>query len=321
MMGYNTPYFTKLTSLVPREYYSTFLLILLVVVGYVSVIFFLASLMKDETSNDLGFRTSSMTENKEVDSEIWTRFGGICSDSDDSDVPSIFYIQSQVIGASNCLGVCARVKTCIGFSLKENGECLVISRCQVLQKQSKFITYIKKELAKKVIQDQLLKTRSSLNKVKGKNDCSYCPPQNQCEEPRMCWSGRCFNGLPLADGHPCEDGDPDTDNVCVKGSCVTIQELFKKTEDRSPLMKKNRRKSLKAFQLQESTKCNYEYSVALYGADAETCSRECLREPHKRCQAFSLETNTPRRCLLFEQSTHCSSFSKGWLTGVKNFQS
>ena len=51
-------------------------------------------------------------------------------------------------------------------------------------------------------------------------DCSYCPPQKPCEEPRLCRNGKCFGGLRLPAETPCRHGE--LSGFCRQGECRTI---------------------------------------------------------------------------------------------------
>lgn len=62
----------------------------------------------------------------------------------------------------------------------------------------------------------------------GNDICSHCPPQNPCEEPRMCRNGKCFNGLLLPTGIACDCSDSikgitSARCVCMKGECTPVQ--------------------------------------------------------------------------------------------------
>lgn len=139
------------------------------------------------------------------------------------------YVATPAKGAHRCENICAELEACVAFTIDHDKNCHITSKCvhQTHDHTLPYSTFIKDE-----VNDFTTKvgkggahTAGNAGQTKrgrhGAENCDYCPPQNVCEEPRLCRLGRCFRGLPLKDGTLCDDGDPDTrGESCQNGRCL-----------------------------------------------------------------------------------------------------
>ena len=158
----------------------------------------------------------------------WIQFQGRCTDPGHPHQQSSSYVESQVGGVNLCSQVCHGMAACVAFTIDAKENCLVTTSCTAHgEDDGTHRTYVKKNaprgavVAPEAPEDQ----HPARQRPRFKSDCSYCPPQNQCEQPRLCRAGKCFHGLSLKDGKACDDGDPVTmDDMCIKGRCVSYQD-------------------------------------------------------------------------------------------------
>jgi len=243
----------------------------------------------------------------------WLRFEGACADRR-SRGRSSRYVEIKVTGMDLCMQVCESMPTCMAFTLGDGLRCSVTTQCgtHAAGDGPADVTFVKKNVAAGAAvaeDDDALAPRAPKQHLE---DCSYCPPQNQCYQPRICRAGRCFHGLPEKDGTACSDGDATTEGErCIKGRCTAFEDGFA-VEDHSHMA----HRALQAFNIHLQTQCLQEYVVAAMDYDAERCAKECLRAPGERCKAFSQETTDDKRCMLFDASTRCSSANAHWLSGT-----
>jgi len=165
----------------------------------------------------------------------WVQVAGVCEDSllQDSRTGvglgdlSQSYVVSQVRGAVQCVEICNNVHGCVAFSLNDVGSCFVTTECATWSSSLTYVTYMKREVAAIIQQESSVRKRAFTPKHTHINDagmvddgCSYCAPQNPCEQPRLCRAGQCFHNLKLKDGTPCDGGDPvRIGDVCINGMC------------------------------------------------------------------------------------------------------
>jgi hypothetical protein len=141
------------------------------------------------------------------------------------------YVAMQVSGAIKCLEICNNVHGCIAFSLHDmTGKCYVTTSCSSWMHDSKFVTYVRSIASKHMVEVSSVQSRKlpvspflvqqQKQAHNADEGCTYCPPQNPCEQPRLCRAGQCFHNLKLKDGTPCDDGDPNRfGDVCLRGTC------------------------------------------------------------------------------------------------------
>jgi hypothetical protein len=144
------------------------------------------------------------------------------------------YAAMQVSGAIKCVEICNNVHGCIAFSVHDmTSACFVTTACNKWISNSNYMTYVRAAVAIDMVETgphQARKrpiSRFLAEQLKQAHDadegCTYCPPQNPCEQPRLCRAGQCFHNLKLKDGTPCDDGDPFRfGDVCVNGACKSI---------------------------------------------------------------------------------------------------
>ena len=132
------------------------------------------------------------------------------------------YTDSHVLGAEHCTQICGNVASCVAATINvKNGECLLTSECHQRKDSPEYMTLIKRsnEAGLKPMPLELdgMDDGAAPAPV---DDCSYCKPQNPCEQARLCRSGQCFQGLALEDGKPCENEDTALyGGICIKGKC------------------------------------------------------------------------------------------------------
>ena len=214
----------------------------------------------------------------------WLRFEGACADRR-SRGRSSRYVEIKVTGMDLCMQVCESMPTCMAFTLGDGLRCSVTTQCgtHAAGDGPADVTFVKKNVAAGAAvaeDDDALAPRAPKQHLE---DCSYCPPQNQCEQPRMCRAGRCFHGLPEKDGTACSDGDATTEGErCIKGRCTAFEDGFA-VEDHSHMA----HRALQAFNIHLQTQCLQEYVVAAMDYDAERCAKvvsrsACAARPRAR---------------------------------------
>eukprot|EP00050_Salpingoeca_kvevrii_P021332 m.109299 g.109299 ORF g.109299 m.109299 type:complete len:323 (+) comp9295_c1_seq5:144-1112(+) len=260
----------------------------------------------------------------------WEAFPGMCT-------PQNEYVLAQVQTELLCKQLCLRIETCEAFSLENGDRCMITSNCDQREPdpQSAWETFIKppRLVFRRSESDPSPKGLAHIPSLpplsnagaKDRHDsCSYCPPQNQCEQPRLCRAGRCFHGLPLPDGTPCDDGDQDTfGDHCIKGQCrpsgrLAVRQSLSGNPDAHKIRIGDRtfNNIYSVFSINNDIQCNDEFTVAMLDATVDLCARECLSDIHRgRCKAFSVEPSGLQKCLLFESSSNCKS-AKGWVSGT-----
>lgn len=166
----------------------------------------------------------------------WVQVAGVCADDllpstkrlDGMNLPPS-YVVSQVSGAIQCVEICNKVHGCLAFSLSDSGSCFVTSDCVAWIPSLNYITYVRREIAANIRQRSSVRLQTPAQKVGhapessvvADDGCLYCPPQNPCEQPRLCRAGQCFHNLQLKDGTPCDAGDPvRIGDVCIGGVCT-----------------------------------------------------------------------------------------------------
>lgn len=278
----------------------------------------------------------------EDEDEEWGEFNGYCAVSRADHGLTKAYLESQVTGAQSCTGICQNVPSCVAASINaDTNGCLLSTDCHARHTSRKFITFIK-------LQGELRKTEREKaeeeeeeeadvfgdpdedgvggaggaflveNQDVEEDSCAYCPPQNPCEQPRLCRAGQCFHGLPLEDGLPCEDGDPNTvGDICLKGQCIALEARTLPAEDEraTDVQDQPHYRSMKAFDLRTGVRCAGEPTGTKTGSYAELCAHEC-REAKGRCQAFAQELAGARTCVLFAHAARCAVHADGWLAGT-----
>lgn len=135
---------------------------------------------------------------------------------------------------------------CAAFSIIEatgvRGECLLFGKCLQVRKQEGWLTFQRpanavlfehqhRGLSLRHHGDRTVPHRAHIIHKAANDDvqhgveaaldadCSYCPPQKPCEEPRLCRNGKCFEGLDLPAGTPCRHGE--LSGFCRQGKCKT----------------------------------------------------------------------------------------------------
>lgn len=289
----------------------------------------------------------------------------------------------SIVGREECQDLCNQVSTCAAFTIDRDGhECQLATACMGSSRAQGLTTYVKPvthapakghaRAAGAAGQGQnaaagRVAARSPLAAARrrgGKGpatlpaavghletECSYCPPQNPCEGPRMCRSGQCFSNLPLPDDTPCPGG------TCRRGMClgagVPVRPGRTMLEARGaqaassgagsvrtdaeggerdvlraagigtnadallrPLERETGGESpLDAFELVQGRTCLPEMTVSSISSTLGRCATACLEDV--RCHAFSLRLDALRQCVLFGAGADCSVEETSFLTGVR----
>lgn len=255
--------------------------------------------------------------------EEWDVFEGVCAGVAapglSGGLDQGIYTSMHVIGFRSCATVCKSFARCATFTLAaDTAECSIATNgCQFRRASTGYRSYAKQPIAAVAAAGATaVKWRAAIPNVAAKgasaarpvpDQCGYCPPQNPCQEARLCRAGRCFNGLPLQDGTPCDGGAA----VCIKGGCVQLG------GGRHRSLGSDRTTSIAAFTVVDSTKCSDGFSVAQVKSDPESCAKQCLHEPRNKCHAFSHELGGYRRCVLYAVGTNCRDGVEGWVSGTR----
>ena len=151
---------------------------------------------------------------------------------------------ATVTGLGACAQVCSDVRECVAFTLVgAAARCRITTACPQLDRRVGYLTYMRLSARhdpadtgrpgtvptqrrsdkppRRAVQEPS-RSRKAAPTVFD-DGCSYCPVQRDCEEPRMCRTGRCFRGLAADDGLPCL-GSGRGSSECQGGDCVELQE-------------------------------------------------------------------------------------------------
>lgn len=162
----------------------------------------------------------------------WESFYGRCS-------PTTHYTQTHLTNEAACHKLCSKLASCVAYSFDSDMSCTVTTACfQRDTSRVETTTFLKPGVSTPSPSDDNAERKAhskvAIDVAAPKVDkCHYCPPQQECEQARLCRSGRCFHGLPLPNGSPCGDGDS-----CQGGKCVVANNIQRITRQDSQRQKR-----------------------------------------------------------------------------------
>ena len=211
---------------------------------------------------------------------------------------------------ASCMQVCSTIQFCRAITIElETETCRIAKSCLIQSHDPRYKTYVRPIHADTDKIHAYAKSEPTTRKFEPE-DCSYCPPQNPCEQPRFCRLGQCFNGLKLPDGHNCiVDGH--RRGGCVKGICIPSASQSNFDVDEAP------ENILNKISIQRDVECIGEFAIPHIGSTFEQCASDCMEATYstRLCAMFTVERSGLRRCFLYKPGTKCRS-SEGFTTGV-----